>query len=140
MNSFFNFRVSGEASEAETNGGVGLGGGEAKGAEDVRGFGDAGGAGRAGGGGEVGLEAAASRRRFLTIVLPLHRLGSSLHFRVGRKRVAFGHFSYSPPPNHACDFQRKRFSSVSFHLSFFLDDVKYRFDFFALRMSLCLCA
>ena len=26
VNSFFNFRVSGEASEAETNGGVGLGG------------------------------------------------------------------------------------------------------------------
>ena len=56
MNSFFNFRVSGEASEAETNGGVGLGGGEAESAEDVGGFGDAGGAGGAGGGGEVGLE------------------------------------------------------------------------------------
>ena len=47
------FGVSGEASEAESNGGVGLGGGEAEGTQDVRGFGDSGGASGAGGGGEV---------------------------------------------------------------------------------------
>ena len=46
----------------------------------VGGFGDSGGAGGAGGGGEVGLEAAACRRRFLTFVLPLHRLGDLLHY------------------------------------------------------------
>ena len=49
--------------------------------------------------------------------------------RVGSKRVAFWHFSYCPPPNRACDFHRTRLSSMSFHLSFFLDDVKYIFDF-----------
>ena len=79
------FGDSGEASELpESNGGVGLGGGEAEGAEDVRGFGDAGRAGGAGEGGEVRLEVAACRRRFPTIVLPLHRLGSSFHCRAGR--------------------------------------------------------
>ena len=50
------FGVSGEAAEAEADGGVGLGRGEAEGAEDVGGFGDAGGAGGGGGGGEVGME------------------------------------------------------------------------------------
>ena len=67
-------------------------------------------------------------RRFLTIELPLHVLGDLLHCRVGSKRVAYWHYSYCPPPNRACNFHRTRLSSVSFHLSFFLDDVKYRFD------------
>ena len=76
----------------------------------------------------MGLEVAACRRRFPTIVLPLHRLGSSFHCRAGRKLVAWGHFSYSPPPNRACDFHRTRLYSVSFDLAFFPDDFKYRFD------------
>ena len=64
----------------------------------------------------------------LTIKLAFHRLGELLHCRVGSKRVAYWHYSYSPPPNRACNFHRTRLSSVSFHLSFFPDDVKYRFD------------
>ena len=74
------------------------------------------------------LPAAVCRRRFLIIELVLHVLGDLLHCRVGSKRVAFGHYSYSPPPNRACNFHRTRLSSVSFHLSFFPDDVKDRFD------------
>ena len=84
------------------------------------------------------LKWAVRHRRFLTMKLSLHLLAELLHCRVGSKRVAFWHFSYCPPPNRACGFHRTRLSSVSFHLSFFLDDVKYIFDFFALRMSLYL--
>ena len=40
--------------------------------------------------------------------------------RVGSKRVAYWHFSYFPPPNRACGFQRTRLTSVSFQLSFWM--------------------
>ena len=68
--------------------------------------------------------------------LSLPGLGDLLHCRAGSKRVALRHSSYRPPPNRACDFHRTRLSGVSFPSSSFQDDGKYKFDAFALRMSL----
>ena len=70
----------------------------------------------------------------------IHVLGEVVNCRVDSKRVAFGHFSYCPPPNRACGFHRTRLSSVSFHLSFFLDDIKNIFDLLCIsHVSLSFC-
>ena len=72
------FGVSGEAAEAEADGGVGLGGGEAEGAKDVGGFRDAGGAGGASGRGEVGLEGGEQIVSYVAFKLQVGVAGVSL--------------------------------------------------------------